>query len=228
MKKLSKIQMFEQEAEQLLGYGGDHKGFIGGDDGYAGEEYIGADSYAGGDGLDTIDEADRTITITISNSNTAGTANAILFGAFPFPTLTQASGITVNVLESSHDILREESKVNVMFFKGLKYKVSAEAQFDNNISLTEATASGATVTKSFQPLSYRSAQNQINTQIDAPNFAWKVAGRDYWTIPVNAGVTATLIMFIKTRSDQANVLKGHGVTTIARGKVPTGLPQLDR
>jgi hypothetical protein len=224
MKK-NRISKFELEAESLV-------------NSYAGNEYLGNQNYAGGgdyigsnfageDGLNTIDEADRTFTVRIANAHVSEKKDAILFGAFEFPTLTQTADVTVTVDESSHDQLREESKSNPMFIKGLKYVVSSEAQFNNNISLERGTPTGAKLVKSFQPLQYRSAMNQINTQIDAPAFAFEVDGRSKWTIPVEAASSLTLIMTVKTRGDISQVLKGKGVVGIGRGNVPTGDPRID-
>jgi hypothetical protein len=227
MRGLSKIDHFELEAENMLNYAGSHGEYIGGGDNYAGG-YIGEGSYnMSGNDLQSINEADRTMTIQIVNANTSGTANAIIFSAFENSTLTQPSGITVNVLESSHAEVREESKSNPFFVKGMKYIVTDADQFNQNLVMKRKTPSGGLTQYSFQPLQYRSAQNNIATQIDADNFQFEVDGRTTWTFPVLGGVTATLIVTIKTRGDIANILKGQSPVNVARGTTPTGLPQID-
>jgi len=78
-----------------------------------------------------------------------------------------------------------------------------------------------------QPNSYRSAQNQIATQIDAPQYILPVDGRTTMLVPMNASESVTFIFNIKTRGNIGELLKGKAVLDMAKSDAPTGLPQID-
>jgi hypothetical protein len=177
--------------------------------------------------MERLQDADRTLSIVIVNENTSGgTLSANLFGGFSQK--AQPAGVTVEVKQSSHAILRAESTVNVMFVKGFKYIVSNELQFDEVISITEATATGKTTTYSFDPVEYRTNMANINTQIDASNFSFEIDGRTEWIVPVQEATTVKIVLQIRTRTNQANLLKGETVIESTNASNPTGLPTLDR
>lgn len=226
--KNTNLSHLDHEVEQFFNYGGAGD-FIGVESNYSG---FNSSAYAGGSGTEVLPEADRTLTLQITNTNTGtGTTDAIVFSAFARPTLTQASGITVNFLEpiGGHEQIRQESKTNPFVIKGFKMIVSDADQFSNNITLEWDSPEGAASSFKFQPFRYRSAQNQINTQIDAPDFVTAVDGRTTWTVAVNNGasdVTITMILFLITRGDMGQILKGKNPIELAKGGFPTGLPQV--
>lgn len=228
------MNRFEREAEEFLNFSGSFganpDNMIGGSDYYVG---YGHDGYEGGKdanpNLGTIDEADRTMTVTISNDGSSlnPLETARVFGAFTNTANTQPTGVTVSILETSHEQVRAESQVNPFLVLGLKYIVTNVAQFSNNLNVFTQTSTGMSLNKTFQPFAYRSAQNQIATQIDAPAYAFGVDGRTELQVPINANEDITLILQLKTRGDITNILRGRGVVDIASGKAPTGLPQMD-
>lgn len=236
----NKLARFKREAErgQTSNYGGD---FMGGD--YAGKHdyfmnggYVGGQDYYNGNGggspqgggLSEIPPFDRTLTVNIVNSNTgSGSSDATVFSAYKNPSLSQPSGISVNILETGHEQVREESKSQPFYVLGFKYVVSNSSQFTNNLSLEYQTAAGGTQSYNIQPLSFRSAQNQINTQIDSPAFGFPVTGRTTLTIPTNTNEDITLILYIKSAVDMGNVLKGQNALGFSDQEFITGLPQFD-
>jgi len=228
---------FESEAEEFLNFDGSFgtnpDKMLGANDYYVGPYDMagggrGHDSYAN-DNLGSIDESDRTLTVNISNDGTSTNPveTARVFGAFTNVAGTQPTGVTVTILETSHEQVRAESQVNPFLILGLKYIVTNVAQFSNNCTVFSQTSAGMTLNKTFQPFSWRSAQNQIATQIDAPSYAFAVDGRTEWRVPINADEDVTFIFSLKTRGDITNILRGRGVVDMAKGVAPTGLPQMD-
>ena len=223
---------FEKHADKYLNFdgslGANANKMIGANDYYVGGN--GMSSYDGdAHGLGTIDEADRTLTVTVVNDGTSGNPSEVarLFGTYTNPTDAQPTGVTITVAESSMAQVRAELSANPMLILGFKYVVTNVAQFSNNIEIFAQQSTGMTVSKSLQPLSWRSAQNFISTQIDAPALAFPIDGKTELRIPVNANETITLILSLKTRGDITNILRGKPVVDIATAKAPTGLPQLD-
>ncbi len=221
------MNKFIREAEENFdNFLGDAAGeYIGGEEMYVGD-YMDDDYYNGGEGgLGDIDSADRTITVNISNSDTANQLTAFVFGAYA--NNTQPVGITVTVPESSHDQVRQELLSNPFLIKGFKYIVTNVAQFSNTITIRRTTSMGISHDAPLQPNSYRSAQNQITTQIDAPSYVLAVDGRCELRVPQNASESTTWIFSVQTKGNIGQLLKGQAVLDVARTQAPTGLPQID-
>lgn len=233
---------FETHAERFLNFegssfGADPNSLIGGQDYYGGGSNYGStypahQMYQGeeaNNNLGTIDEADRTLTITISNDGSSGNPRELarVFGSFTNAGLVQPQGVIVEAVETNHQQVATEASINPFLIVGLKYLVTNVAQFSNNITIFSQTSTGTTLQKTLQPLTYRSAMNQVATQIDAPAYSFAVDGRTEFQVPINANEELTFIFQLKTRGDITNILRGKGVVNIAQGKAPTGIPQFD-
>ena len=86
-----------------------------------------------------IDPNDRTLTVVVTNKSGAR-AEAVIFGGNA--EAAQPNGLTVEIEESSHKEVREESKSNPFKIAGMKYSVSNALQFDNvlrTVSYTHLT-----------------------------------------------------------------------------------------
>ena len=68
---------------------------------------------------------------------------------------------------------------NPFRIKGLKYSVTTAGQFSNTLSIFDESSTGGLSKRVWQPLNYRSAQNQLTTQIDAPDFELLVSAKTY-------------------------------------------------
>jgi hypothetical protein len=79
----------------------------------------------------------------------------------------------------------------------------------------------------FQPLNYRSAQNQITTQIDAPSFELLVKPTTYIQFTINKSETVTFTFTIVQKALFDNTLQGVPVIATSNVPQPTGLPQID-
>lgn len=224
----------EANAEKYLNFSGsfgtDPYKNIGGADAYGGNMgYPYSNASGDNNSLGSLDDADRTLTVTITNDGTSGNPSetAIVFGSYTNPTLTQPTGCSVVIQESSHEQVRAEVGTNPMFVLGLKYIVTNVAQFSNIITIFTETSRGMFMGKKFRALSWRSSLNQIPTQIDAPTYGFTVDGRTRLEVPINANEQVDLILFIKTAGDITNVLRGKGVLDMAKDKAPTGFLPAD-
>ncbi|WP_281778090.1 hypothetical protein [Croceibacter atlanticus] len=215
-------------------------GFEGLEDGYDEEyedEYDDYDDYADESEYDDdayddytkssigkIDPNDRTLTVVVTNKSGAR-AEAVIFGGNA--EAAQPNGLTVEIEESSHKEVREESKSNPFKIAGMKYSVSNALQFDNVLRIDRRTASGSKTTRVYQPRNATSPQNFTQQLIDDDNFEMDVTGQDSLRVSVEDGVTAVFTFTIKARANLGNLLKGTNVAELSRAPRTTGLPQLD-
>lgn len=215
-------------------------GFEGLEDGYDDEyedEYDDYDDYADEGEYDDdayddytkssigkIDPNDRTLTVVVTNKSGAR-AEAVIFGGNA--EAAQPNGVTVDIEESSHKEVREESKSNPFKIAGMKYSVSNALQFDNVLRIDRRTASGSKTTRVYQPRNATSPQNFTQQLIDDDNFEMDVTGQDSLRVFIEDGVTAVFTFTIKARANLGNLLKGSNVAELSRAPRTTGLPQLD-
>ncbi len=171
-----------------------------------------------------IDPNDRTLTVVVTNASGAS-AQAVIFGANAEN--AQPNGVVVDIEESSHKEVREESKANPFKIAGMKYSVNNPLQFDNVLRIERRTASGSKTTRVYQPRNATSPQNFTQSLIDDDNFEMDVTGQDSLRVVVEDGVTAVFTFTIKARANLGNLLKGQNVAELSRAPRTTGLPQID-
>jgi hypothetical protein len=176
-----------------------------------------------GNGSGILDPNDTTYTFVINNTSNED-HEVVLFGAneaIPAPT-----GVTIQVAESSHNEVREESKANPFTIMGMKMSVSNTAQFDNVLTLVEKTSGGRLTTYVKQPRNYQSPQNQDKNLIHAVDFTINVTGKSSIRFIAKPGKTS-FTFSIQFRTNIGNVLNGKNVGEVNNQPQPTGLPQLD-
>jgi len=178
---------------------------------------------------EVLDPNDRTWTITATNSSSAASATATIFGAVKdlTDTLNTAAGVTVTVSESTHLQLKTEVLGQPVRILGMKMTVTSATQFSNVLSLYDQKLTGAEEKRLFQPLNYRSAQNQITTQIDAPAFELLVTPTMYIQFTLNASEVVTFTFTIVEKAMFGNTLRNSPVVAVSNTPAPTGLPQID-
>lgn len=181
-----------------------------------------------GGGAESLDPNDRTLTVTVVNATASAVSGVVIFGAVK--DLTDANldaNITITVSESSHLKVKTELLQNPFRILGLKYSVTTTAQFSNTLTLTEETSTGGLISRIWQPLNYRSAQNNISTQIDAPSFELLVNANTYISLSLAGSETITFTFTLVEKAVAKNVLRGTAPRAISRTQAPTGLPQID-
>ena len=191
---------------------------------FSGDEFMGYAPVSG----EELDPNDRTLTITVTNASSSASKVARIFGSTK--DLTDAnkdSNITIAVAESSHLTVKTELLQNPFRIKGLKYSVTTANQFANTISIFEESSTGGLSKRVWQALNYRSAQNQLTTQIDAPDFELLVNAKTYFDVSLRPSEVITFTFTISEKAELKNVLKGRGVATSSGRQAPTGLPQID-
>jgi hypothetical protein len=174
-----------------------------------------------------LDPNDRTWTITVANTNTTA-KSAIIFGSnYDLTDALLPVGVTVTVAESSHLQLKTEVLAQPVRILGMKMTVVSATQFSNVLSLYDKKSTGAEEKRLFQPLNYRSAQNQLQTQIDAPSFELLVNPSVYISFTINASETVTFTFTIVEKALFGNTLRNSPVVAVSNRPAPTGLPQID-
>jgi hypothetical protein len=105
--------------------------------------------------------------------------------------------------------------------------VTSATQFSNVLSLYDRKSTGAEEKRLFQPLNYRSAQNQITTQIDAPSFELLLTASTRVEFTINKSEVVTFTFTIVQKAQIHNVLRNAPVAANSNTPAPTGLPQID-
>jgi len=183
---------------------------------------------AAGGNAQVLDPNDRTLTISVVNASVSAITGVQIFGAVKDLTDANKNGaVTITVAESSHLQVKTELLQNPFRILGMKYTVTTAAQFNNSLTLVEETSTGGLISRKWQPLNYRSAQNQITTQIDAPSFEFLVTANSYFTFTLAASETVTFTFTIVEKFAAKNQLRDGRTREIARTQAPTGLPQID-
>ena len=174
--------------------------------------------------IGAIDPNDRTLTMVVTN-NSGATATAILFGANQSE--AQPAGVVVDVSESSHTEVRNETFSNPFVIKGVKMSVSNPLQFDQVVNLTRRTATGSNSSKVWQPRNSTSPQNLSQNLVDDSQFTAEITPQDSLRFQLLDGVTVVFTFTIKARVNMGNLLKGKNVAELSSTPRTTGLPQLD-
>jgi len=186
---------------------------------YEDEEF---DSYSN-DAIGRLDPNDTTYTFVVTNSSDDD-KDVVLFGANE--NLSPPDGVTVEVAESSHNEVREESKANPFTIVGMKMSVSNSQQFDNVLFIYEKTSTGRTTTNVRQPRTWQSPQNFDQKSIHAINFTMHVTGKTSLRFKVKKGTTV-FTFSVQSRTNLGNVLIGKNVAEVNTAPQQTGLPQMD-
>lgn len=171
---------------------------------------------------------DRTLTFNIINSSTSAAATVRLFGASKDLTdATLPAGLTVNVLESSHLQVKTELLQNPFRILGLSMTVQNASQFTNTWSIKKGNSTGSLQVNTFQPMTYRSPQNNIETMIQAMQFELIVDMYVYIEFSVNASENITITFNQAERTNSTRLMTGEPVREVSTSNAPTGLPQID-
>jgi hypothetical protein len=178
-------------------------------------------------GAESLDPNDRTWTVKVVNSDTAGHP-VMLFGSSKDLTdATLDTRVAITVSESSHLQVKVALLSVPVRILGLKYTVTTVAQFSNVLTLVDETSTGAKNQRIWQPLNYRSAQNTLTTQIDAPTFEMLVSNSSYITFTIAASETVTFTFTIVEKAINRNILRNAPIVAASTQMAPTGLPQID-
>ena len=171
--------------------------------------------------IGAIDPNDRTLTMVVTN-NSGSEQTAVLFGANQAE--SQPAGVVVDVSESSHTEVRNETYSNPFVIKGVKMSVSDPLQFDQVVNITRRTATGSNSSKVWQPRNSTSPQNLSQNLVDDSQFTAEITPQDSLRLD---GVTVVFTFTIKARVNMGNLLKGKNVAELSSTPRTTGLPQLD-
>jgi hypothetical protein len=178
---------------------------------------------------ESLDPNDRTWTVKVTNNSSTAAATATVFGSVKDLTdvANTAAGVSVTVAESSHLQLKTELLSQPVRIIGMKMTVVSATQFSNGLTLYSVKSTGANESRPWQPLNYRSAQNQLTTQIDAPSFELLLNANTYIQFTINASEVVTFIFTITQKTILSNTLRNSPVVAQSNTPAPTGLVQID-
>lgn len=172
-----------------------------------------------------LDPNDTTYTFVINNTGNTE-EEVVLFGANENLPPPSSGTVSVDVAESSHSEVREESKANPFTIVGMKMFVTNLEQFDNVLNLYERTSGGRVTTHVVQPRNYQSPANQDKYLIHALDFEFEVTGKSSLRFLVKPGKTS-FTFNISNRTNIGNVLQGKSVAEVNTKPQATGVPSID-
>lgn len=173
-------------------------------------------------GQNVLNPADRTLFVTVANSNTT-TSSVTLFNSFVDSSDSSlASGVTITIAGSTHVQTKEEIKSNPFLVFGMKYNVTTAAQLNNTWTLRWRNATGADYNNIWIPRSRVSAQNESSTDIDAPDFVYPLDGHSEISFDLAASETVNITFFLRDKVELQNVLQGADVRKTTSLPPPTG------
>jgi hypothetical protein len=175
-----------------------------------GMEFYGANGMgAGSQGMvEELDEADSTLTFSISNANTASAETAYLFAAAKGLD-SAGDNITVSLQESSHTQIRESLKSKPFRIVGMRYIAETSSQLAKPIYIYQESASGNLERKIVTPNTYRNALNNITTQVEVLNLKIDVDVDTYLTHELLASEDITIIFHLVERVNPAAEITGR-------------------
>lgn len=156
-----------------------------------------------------LDPNTRIITYYVKNKSDKP-QKVILFGSIKPPPIN----ISIEVAESSHEMLKLQLLNEIYFIRGMKMSVSSVSQFNNPFNLCVKDSTGCLVSRIFKPLNYRSAQNNIPTQIDVPDFAFIAKNNSYieFEIKPKEKIAFSFIIWMKAIfNDVENLVSGKNL-----------------
>ena len=176
-----------------------------------------------------LDPNDRTLTVTVQNTTTATISDVVIFGATKDLTYSdKEDGAVIAVSESSRNQVNAELLTSAWRIQGLKLTTSSDSsQFSNNIKIFSGSSTGALDRRIFQPLNYRSAQNNLSLQIDLPTFELILTSQVYLMFNVIGSETLTFTFTIVEKLIGSNALMGKPMIERSLFAAPTGLAQID-
>ncbi len=184
-------------------------------------------NFAGGAG-NAIKSYERTLVLTVQNTDTANDIDAVLFGGFA--QVAQTTGIVITAKGGqSHAELRRISESSPFLIKGWKLKTTDTSglQWAEEITVQTKGLTGTINSAPYYPSNYESPTNYDDNIIDDPQFACIVDGNTSFTVSVLANTTLTFIMTIKSKVEVANPLMQKPSIETATAPRPTGNPIAD-
>ncbi len=187
----------------------------------------GSAAMPGADMFSKLEASNQILTVVIQNTQTTGstTTTAVVFGAYQYSGSTQENtGVSVDVLESSHAQVRAQSINEPFWVIGLRLLVSNTQQLAQTIQIQYKNPSGDIVTKQFRPLSFRTASQNQSDQIDAPNYSFGIDGSASMRVPMLQNTTATITLLLGGRWNASKAVDGASPLSVgSQTPLNTGL-----
>jgi hypothetical protein len=200
---------------------------------FVGESVSNADgNVMGGDMFSRISDGNKYYTIVASNTNTSTSTTAVAFGANQYSGSEQPSGVTatVTVAQSSHAEARAASQNSPFWVNGLRYITTTLTQLNSNVLTIQTRYSNGLINSiPFNPLVFKTANQNQSLQIDAPGFKFGIDGNTSIQIPLIASESITLILQVGGRFDAAKAVQGQSAIEVANQReLTSGLVQVVR
>jgi hypothetical protein len=178
-------------------------------------------------------DSNQIYTAVLENTNSSGDpVTCTLFGANIYGiTNDQIGGVngtggrSVTISESSHAQVRSQSLYSPFWINGFRFRVTTTPQLSINGTLQVADSAGTIVSNQFRPLTYFTATQQQNLQVDATTLKYQVDGSTSFLLPVIAAEQVTMIMKIGARFAPENVVDNASPLEVgSQNPLSTGTP----
>lgn len=131
------------------------------------------------------------LTIVIVNSSSTTQTVTLFNVAFGGTSPTFADNVSVTCRQSNYTAVLGSISANPFRLAGLKYLVRDKTQFSNTFTLGTRDFLGAGSTQAYTAQDNTSAMNNIETELDDPNFIFDININSYIAIDVNGTDTVT-------------------------------------
>lgn len=131
------------------------------------------------------------LTIVIVNSSSTTQTVTLFNVAFGGTSPTFADNVSVTCRQSNYTAVLNSISANPFRLAGLKYLVRDKTQFSNTFTLGSRDFLGAGATQAYTAQDNTSAMNNIETELDDPNFIFDININSYIAIDVNGTDTVT-------------------------------------
>lgn len=176
-------------------------------------------------------DMDRIYTAILENTKTTGgTVTCTLFGFNEYGvTNDQIGGVNgtngayVTISETSHAQVRAQSSYSPFWVNGIRFRTTTAGQMSYNGTLQSKDSAGSIQSSQFRPLTYFTAAQNQNLQVDAPGLAFQIDGTVSFLLPVLANETVTMVLQVGGRFTPQNTLDNASPLQVAsQNPLPTG------
>jgi len=185
-------------------------------------------NYDGGmsGGMGDMNSLNRTLTVRVTNATNAS-ATYVIFGGTVFgfdAAAGSGTGVTVEVLESSHMQAKIDFGNAPIYITGMKLRTTDEAQFDELITVANKSTSGHFQSWVAQPTNWDSPMNQNPKLLvaDPALWSWAVNGITYITGSIRSGVTLTFTITVGARMNMGALYEGKPPVYTSNAPFPSG------
>ena len=155
----------------------------------------------------------QVLAFTITNTGTS-TENAVLFGR----DFADVSGSNITITSNtgaSLAAINNDVATRPMHVLGVRFRANTDTQSGLTWRLKGRDSYGNEESKPFQPQNWITPDNQIDNLVMAPIFNFLASNKNFLVIPIEAGNTITLTLYVAAQLSLEGIVAGTNTIDIA-------------